>query len=195
MRESQLRGSTAEGHFGVGPGIRVEYAGFLRVGKNVTLEGPSYMHCLGSRGVQIGSNTSIGRNLWLHCGGDPGKPDHGFFVIGEHSYIGCNAVIGAGGGITIGNHVLIGQSVNLHAENHVYKDATLLLREQGVTYIGIVIEDDVWIGSKVTVLDGVTVGRGAVIGAGAVVTRTIPPYSIALGVPATVIGMRSDGEI
>jgi acetyltransferase-like isoleucine patch superfamily enzyme len=50
-----------------------------------------------------------------------------------------------------------------------------------------VIEDDVWIGAGVTVVDGVTIGRGSVIGAGAVVTNDIPPYSIAVGTPAKPI--------
>ena len=54
----------------------------------------------------------------------------------------------------------------------------------------IVIEDDAWLGLGVIVLDGVTIGRGAVIGAGAVVTGDVPPYAIAVGVPARVVGSR-----
>jgi acetyltransferase-like isoleucine patch superfamily enzyme len=156
----------------------------------VTIEGPAYLHCLSARGVHIGSYTSIDRNLWLHCGGTLDDYGHGFFEIGEHSYIGCNAVIGAGGGIRIGNHVLIGQSVNMHAESHEYSDPDRLICEQGVSYQGIVVEDDVWIGSKATILDGTTIGRGAVIGAGAVVTRAVSPYTIVAGVPARVTGTR-----
>jgi acetyltransferase-like isoleucine patch superfamily enzyme len=53
-----------------------------------------------------------------------------------------------------------------------------------------VVEDDCWIGSNVTFLDGVHVGRGCVIGAGAVVNGTIPDNSIAVGVPAKVVGTR-----
>jgi len=53
-----------------------------------------------------------------------------------------------------------------------------------------VIEDDVWLGYGTIVLTGVTVGRGCVIAAGSVVTKDIPPYSIAAGVPAKVIGKR-----
>lgn len=53
-----------------------------------------------------------------------------------------------------------------------------------------VIEDDVWLGYGTVVLTGVTVGRGSVVAAGSVVTRDIPPYSIAAGVPAKVIGQR-----
>ena len=107
-----------------------------------------------------------------------------------HSFIGGNAVMGAGGGVRIGNNVLIGQSVHIHAENHNFADATRRINEQGVTYQEVVIEDDVWIGSRAMILAGVTIGRGAVIGGGAVVTTSIPPYSIAVGVPARVVGQR-----
>lgn len=53
-----------------------------------------------------------------------------------------------------------------------------------------VIEDDVWIGANVCINKGVIIGRGAVIGSGAVVTKDIPPYAIAVGVPCRVIGRR-----
>jgi acetyltransferase-like isoleucine patch superfamily enzyme len=112
--------------------------------------------------------------------------------MGDDSSIGCYAVIGAGGGIAIGNHVRIGQAVNMHSESHVIADAARLIDDQGVTYQGIVIEDDVWIGSKATLLDGVTIGQGAVVGAGAVVTRSVAPYTIVAGVPARAIGRRGE---
>jgi acetyltransferase-like isoleucine patch superfamily enzyme len=54
----------------------------------------------------------------------------------------------------------------------------------------VVIEDDVWLGANALVLPGVTVHRGAVVGAGAVVTRDVPPYAIASGVPARVVRTR-----
>lgn len=188
----QRRGVTAGRRFGLGPGVRIHYPCCLIVGDDVTVCEHSYLHCLSARGVRIGSHTSIDRNLWLHCGGTPGDYDHGYFEIGEHSFIGCNAVMGAGGGIRIGNHVLIGQSVNIHAESHRFADPARLIREQGVSYRGIVVEDDVWIGSRATIVDGVTIGRGAVIGAGAVVTCSVAPYVIVAGVPARAIGTRGE---
>ena len=139
----------------------------------------------------MGCHTSIDRNLWLHCGGGSAPNGHGFFSIGDHSYIGCNAVMGAGGGITIGNHVLIGQCVNIHSENHIFADPNRLIMEQGVSYQGVIVEDDVWIGSKATILDGVTIGKGSVVAAGAVVTRSVPPYTIVGGVPAKEIKTRN----
>jgi acetyltransferase-like isoleucine patch superfamily enzyme len=78
----------------------------------------------------------------------------------------------------------------MHSESHVITDAAALIREQGISYKGIVIEDNVWIGSKATILDGVVIGSGAVIGAGAVVTHSIPAQSIAVGVPAKIIASR-----
>lgn len=193
-RLAQWRGVQAGVRFGLDAGVRIVYPRCLIVGDDVTIEGPGYLHCLSARGVRIGSHTSIARNVWLHCGGTPEDYAHGYFEIGEHSFIGCNAVLGAGGGIRIGNCVLIGQSVNIHAENHVFRDPHRLIREQGVSYQGVVIEDDVWIGSKATILDGVTIGRGAVIGAGAVVTKDVPSLAVVAGVPARVIGYRDEQQ-
>jgi acetyltransferase-like isoleucine patch superfamily enzyme len=191
----RLRGAKAGKRFGIGRFVRALYPYCLVVGDDVTISEFSYLHCLAERGVRFGNNTSIDRNLWLSCGGTDADYSHGFFEIGDHSFIGCNAVIGAGGGVCIGNHVLIGQSVNMHAENHRFRESGRLICEQGVSFQGIVIEDDVWIGSKVTILDGVTLGQGAVIGAGAVVTKSMPAYAIAVGVPAKIVGYRDRGKL
>jgi acetyltransferase-like isoleucine patch superfamily enzyme len=80
------------------------------------------------------------------------------------------------------------------AANHVFSDPDRPIHSQGLDHAPITIEDDVWIGGRVNVVAGVTVGRGSVIGAGAVVTKDVPPYSVAVGVPARVIkSRRSDG--
>ena len=189
-RWKAIKGVRVGKRFGLGADVVVMFPRCLIVGDDVSIEGPAYLHCLSNKGVQIGSHSSIDRNCWLHCGGSIYDHDHGFFSIGENSFIGCNAVIGAGGGIQIGNHVLIGQSVNLHAENHNFANPDLRIDQQGVSYQGIKIEDDVWIGSKVTILDGVHIGKGVVIAAGAVVTKSIPDYAIAVGVPAKIVGSR-----
>lgn len=61
-------------------------------------------------------------------------------------------------------------------------------------YAPITIGHDVWIGARAILLDGVTVGTGAIVGAGAVVTTDIPPYAVAVGVPAKVLRMRFTEE-
>jgi len=183
------RGAQVGANFGVGWSTRFLYPAYFTAGDDVTIGDYCYLDCRSKQGVRIGNHTSIDRNLWLSCGGT--TESMGFFEIGDNSYIGCNAVIGAGGGgIKMGNNVLIGQAVNFHSESHVFADASAPIRTQGISYKGIVIEDDVWIGSKATILDGVVVGVGAIIGAGAVVTHSIPPYSVAVGIPAKIVGLR-----
>ena len=183
------RGAQVGVNFGLGRSTRFLYPSYFTAGADVTIGDFSYLDCLSKQGVKIGYHTSIDRNLWLSCGG--AVDSTGFFEIGDHSYIGCNAVIGAGGGgIKIGNNVLIGQCVNFHSESHVFADASAPIRTQGISYKGILIEDDVWIGSKATILDGVVIGAGSIIGAGAVVNHSIPPYSIAVGIPARIVGLR-----
>lgn len=190
-RRLRWRGATLGKRFGLGRGVDIYFPTYLTAGDEVTIEEYSFLHCLSARGVTIGSYSSIGRNLWLHCGGTSEDFSHGYFELGEHSFIGCNATLGAGGGIKIGSHVLVGQNVNMHAENHNFADSRRLIREQGVSYLGITIDDDIWIGSKATILAGVTIGRGAVIGAGAVVTKPVAPYAIVVGVPGRVVGTRN----
>jgi acetyltransferase-like isoleucine patch superfamily enzyme len=185
------RGASAGVRFGLGRGVRILYPECLTVGDDVTIEDHAYLHCLSERGVRIGSHTSIDRNLWLHCGGTPDDHSHGWFEIGEHSFIGPNAVIGAGGPIKIGSHVQFGPNVTMTAEQHLFDDPRARIEVQGVVRKGVVVEDDCWIGGQVTILDGLTIGHGTVVGAGAVVTRSIPEMSVAVGVPARVVRTRA----
>ncbi len=66
---------------------------------------------------------------------------------------------------------------------------------EGASKGDIIIDDDVWIGYRVTILSGVHIGQGAVIAAGAVVSRDVPPYAIVGGVPAKVMGKRFSADI
>lgn len=113
-------------------------------------------------------------------------------IIGEGVCFNSNVMVNAelGGKIKIGNKVLIGPNVVLRASNHSFSRRDRPICEQGHAAGVIVIEDDVWIGSNVTILPNVTIGRGAVVGAGAVVNKSIEAYSIVGGVPAKQIGTR-----
>lgn len=193
-RIARWRGVQAGQRFGLGRGVCIIYPRWFKVGDDVTIEDYSYLHCLSRGGVYIGSYTSIARNLWLHCGCTLEDYDHGFFSIGEYSFIGCNAVIGASGGIRIGDHVAIGPNVTIASENHRFDNPNLRIDQQGVERKGVMISNDCWIGSNVTILDGVTVGESSILAAGAVITKNIPPFSIAAGVPARIIRDRRRQE-
>ncbi len=94
-----------------------------------------------------------------------------------------------GGSITIGNYVDIAPEVNIWTLEHDPNDPEFISRGASV-----VIEDYVWLANRVIVLPGVTIGKGAVVAAGAVVTKDIPAWTIAGGVPARVIGNRSQNQ-
>ncbi|MBO5051103.1 MAG: transferase [Clostridia bacterium] len=109
--------------------------------------------------------------------------------IGDNSGVGVRSCIN--GPVTIGNDVMMGQEVIIYTTRHRDDRTDIPMREQGMKEIcPVTIGNDVWIGGRVIILPGVTIGDGCIIGAGAVVTRDIPPYSVAVGVPARVVRRR-----
>lgn len=151
------------------------------------------------RGVKItnagdGSLTQLDPRVILDRGIDIRTHRPGSLIeIGSRTYIGPYTCL-SGNYIKIGQDCLIASHTSIYANNHNYKDPHRKIKAQGHTYLGITIEDDCWIGTGARIMDGVTIGQGSVIGAGAVVTKNIPPYSIAVGVPAQVVGRRQDDD-
>jgi acetyltransferase-like isoleucine patch superfamily enzyme len=115
----------------------------------------------------------------------------GFVSIGDDCTVNPYCVLYGHGGLEIGNDVHIATQVVVIPANHIFEDPGRPISQQGETASGICIEDDVWIGAGVRILDGVRIGRGSVIGAGAVMTRDVAPFSVAVGVPARVVNKRS----
>ncbi|MEH2157953.1 acyltransferase [Nostoc sp.] len=139
--------------------------------------------------IHLGDRVAIERNV------DIGSLEDTSIYIDEDTFIAPNVSIEGPGDIRIGKHCLIAAHSGIYANNHNFTDPMELIKYQGVTRQGIVIEDDCWLGHGVTVLDGVTIGKGSVIGAGAVVNRDIPPFSVAVGIPARVIKNRIGKDI
>lgn len=181
---------TFEGTPAIEAGVRIAYASNIHLGKGVYLDQGVYLHAL-PNGISIGEGTFIMHHTAMHVFNFRNLPNAGI-TIGNNCFIGEFNVMRGQGGIHIGNDVYTGPNVRLVAVNHVFSDPRRPIRQQGVTAKGIVVEDDVWLGAGVTVVDGVTIGRGSVVGAGAVVTGDIPPYSIAVGTPARPIKDRRD---
>ena len=110
-------------------------------------------------------------------------------TIGDKSGIGINAHIGV---VHIGNDVMMGPDCLVLTQNHNFSRKDIPIIRQGMSNIEpVYIDDDVWIGSRVTILPGVHIGKGSIIGAGAVVTKDVPPFSIVGGNPAKIIRERS----
>lgn len=168
----------AHGMLLVGKGVQISHGKHIRCGKNVKFEDYSEIHGLCSEGLNFGDYVTISRGVMIrpssYYGGDLGIG----LTMGEHSSIGPYGYVGCSGRITIGKNVMFGPKCSLFAENHVFSDTQTSIKSQGVKQKGITVEDDCWIGSNVTILDGVTIGKGSVIGAGTLVTKDVPAGSV-----------------
>lgn len=115
----------------------------------------------------------------------PFYTEHGLATtFGKNVFVNQGCTFMDGGGITIGDDVMIAPRVSLVTGGH---PLPLDERREYTVSAPIVIEDDVWIGTAAVVTQGVTIGSGAVVAAGAVVTRDVPARTLVAGVPARVV--------
>ncbi|MGB3656262.1 MAG: acyltransferase [Rivularia sp. (in: cyanobacteria)] len=171
-------------------GVELLGACKIELGNGVHLFKGVRLDALGNENnkIVLEEGVAIERNI------DIGALDNTQIYIDKGTFIGVGACIAGPGNIKIGKRCLIAAHCGIFANNHSYADPLKYIADQEVTSQGITIEDDCWLGHGVTVTDGVTIGKGSVIGAGAVVTKDIPPYSIAVGMPARVIKTRLPEE-
>jgi len=136
--------------------------------------------------IRIGAGSMVGVGCYF-CVDQNGSinlgPDVG---INDHCYITSNY------GIRIGAHTRIAEFVSIRDYDHEFARLDVPISEQGFRGGPIEIGEDCWIGRGVIITGNVKIGRGCVIGANAVVTRDIPDYSVAVGVPAKVIRNRRE---
>ncbi|MFT6330314.1 MAG: acetyltransferase-like isoleucine patch superfamily enzyme [Bermanella sp.] len=174
--------------FFLGRGVRIFHSGKGRFGSCVYIGDYSVINMLSTRGVSLGDNVTIREYCWMQL--TSGIADPGSLIdIGDNTYIGPRANIGAAGNLVIGARCQVGAAVSFVAENHKFSDSTEIYN-QGVTRKGIEIGNDCWIGNCAVILDGVTLGNGCVVGAGAIVTKSFPSGSVIAGNPAKVIKER-----
>jgi acetyltransferase-like isoleucine patch superfamily enzyme len=166
-------------------GVRIRHARNIRLGRNVFLDKGVYLHGC-PQGIELGDDTCVMHNSELHVFNFRDLP-HAFIKVGRRTFIGESVIMRGQGGVTIGEAVLIAPFAKILAVNHRFSDPTLPILDQGITGLGITIEDGAWIGAGAAILDGVRVGEGAVVGANAVVTRDVPPHTLAVGAPARVV--------
>ena len=118
-------------------------------------------------------------------------PLGGSIKIEEQVFLGPYCVLYGNGGLNIGRNTVIAGHTFIVASNHNFDDLDVPIGLQMETTEGVTIGEDVWIGCGARILDGVSIGKGCVIGAGSVVNKSVPDYSVAVGVPARVVRLRT----
>lgn len=134
--------------------------------------------------IRIGDYSMIGVGCYFLA------TSSGSINIGNHVHINDNCYITSCYGIKIGNNTSIAEQVSIRDYDHEFVDTSIPISSQGFRGAPIEIGEDVWIGRGVMIASGVTIGRGCVIGANAVVTKDLPDWSVAVGVPARTIKNR-----
>lgn len=139
--------------------------------------------------MQIGARTMIDAFVKIKPAGGLGE-----LVIGDDCAINSGCVLYTGNGIRIGNDVAVAANCTFAPTNHEFKDPGTLIRKQGFqpSRGGIVVEDDVWIGSNVVILDGAVIGKGSVIAAGSIVRGVLEPYGVYAGAPLRRVRTRGE---
>ncbi|MBQ4013139.1 MAG: acyltransferase [Bacteroidales bacterium] len=151
---------------------------------------------VGEKYISIGNDVFFDDHIqltaWDRYGEQHFTPE---ITIGDGSAIGSSSHITAVNRICIGKNVLTGKNVLITDNAHgLFSEESLAVppRKRSLVSKGpVVIEDNVWIGDKATVLPGVRIGAGSIVGANAVVTRDVPPHSLVVGNPGRIIPLKN----
>ena len=169
--------------------VRMRLA-LLRQRADVHLHGMSFL----GRHVELTAPQGAGRLVvgpWCWIGDDVALRAHGGRVtLGAKVIVGSRTTVNAYLDVSIGDATLIADDVHVTDFDHRTERVDVPIKDQGIVTAPVTIGPDVWIGRGATILRGVVIGRGSVIGAHAVVTRDVPPFSVAVGVPARVVRSR-----
>lgn len=181
----RLAGYNSQGY--IAPSATIHHAN-LQLGANVFIGDRVVIFQVKNSGsVELGDRVSVHSDTCIETG------DGGSLKIGSDTHIQPRCQFSAyKAPIQIGCGVQIAPNCAFYPYDHGVAPGELIKKQPLQTKGGIMIDDDAWLGFGVIVLDGVRIGKGAVVGAGAVVTQDVPDGTIAVGVPARVINMRSN---
>ena len=167
--------------------VLVRMAARRRLLRTAALSGASVglnVEVIGLERLTLGKGTVVQSNVTLHCGGMDWTNGGGEVRFGQNCFVGHGVVLYGGGGITIGDDVLVSPCVVITSHEHSYDAQGESMRTQPTRFRPVSIDPNVWIGSGAIILPGVHLGAGCIVGAGAVVSRSVEPGALVLGIPA-----------
>jgi acetyltransferase-like isoleucine patch superfamily enzyme len=159
----------------------------ISIGDNCVIDDNCVLDAKGedNRGIYIEDNVYIGRNATIYC-------QNGDIEIGDYANISSNCQIFSAKSVKIGKYLLMAAYCYLIGGGHKADQLDVPFIEQGRIAMGITLSDNIWVGAGVKILDGVNIGKNVILATGAVVTKDVPDYAIAGGIPAKVIRDRRD---
>jgi acetyltransferase-like isoleucine patch superfamily enzyme len=168
-----------------GQGVVLRHPHKIRLGDGVVVDDLVLLDAKGTsnRGIELGRGVFLGRGTILSC-------KDGDIVLGDHTNLGFYCEVFSGSTVSVGHHGLFAAQAYLVGGGHEFEAAAAAVIDQPRTSRGIVLGDNVWLGTGAKVLDGVRVGSDVVVGANAVVNADLPSGVIAAGVPARVLRPR-----
>ncbi len=170
----------------LGRAVRLRGRSRIRLAKGVSIGDYSMVDGRGVRGLVMGRGSRLGRFGTVTTTSHLSLFGEGV-TIGRNSGVGDFFHIGASGGVEIGDDVIIGPHLLIHSQEHRHESADVPIRSQGTVQDRVVIGDDCWIGSRVTLLAGSELGPRTIVASGAVVRGTFHGGVILGGVPAKII--------
>lgn len=139
-----------------------------------------------SGAVSFGERCILDRSLTIES--------EGVLKVGDRTIFGHHCTVAAVESVEIGEDCLIAEMVSIRDHDHCFDRTDVPIRDQGSIKAPVRIGNNVWLGSKVTVVRGVSIGDNAIVGANSVVTKDIPANAIAVGAPAKVVRIRHKND-
>lgn len=172
-RASRRLGSTAD----VARANFLAYRSGVKFGRSIGVGPRVRVRVAAGGSLEIGDRSYLDEGVVLQVG------PKARLVIGAGCFLGHHCTIAAEELVVLGNGTFLAEMVSVRDHDHVVGAPPSI---GGLVSSPVVIAEDVWIGSKATVLRGVSIGGGAVVGAHALVRTDVPPSHLAAGVPASV---------
>jgi acetyltransferase-like isoleucine patch superfamily enzyme len=154
------------------------YPFIIKKGKGSIIKRKARLDIFPTKKFQIGYRTIIEDYAIINNG-------MGDIIIGDRC--GITSRVKLVGPVTIGNLVTMGSNSQITGLLHNYEDVNVPIKDQGVSPIPTIVEDDVWIGGNSVIIQGLRIGTHSIIASGSVVTKDVPSYSVVAGNPARIL--------